>query len=164
VAADQYPRNGLGLLLLAVCTGSLMLLPACGKGGVAAGAERHHHASSEDSLVNVPISCWPGCHGPVMTSVIAGVLAGSPKVEGGCLWLEPIHGPARRMPVLWPEGYHARLNPVELVNSEGSVVARSGDRVVFGGGASGVPASGRCMFGQGTAAIVQSSIAIKGRG
>jgi len=46
-----------------------------------------------------------------------------------CAWL----GDAFR-PMLWPAGYQVRLDPVELIAPDGTVVAREGEKVDAGGG------------------------------
>lgn len=39
-----------------------------------------------------------------------------------------------RTPIRWPQGYTARLDPLEVSDQEGRLVAREGDRISFGGG------------------------------
>ena len=46
-----------------------------------------------------------------------------------CAWL----GDSFR-PMLWPAGYQVRLDPVELIAPDGTVVARQGEKVDAGGG------------------------------
>lgn len=60
------------------------------------------------------------------SGVVEGVLDGDPRLEGGCVWLETDAG---RVEVLWPDGYRATAEPVELRNPAGTVVASRGDRV-----------------------------------
>lgn len=57
---------------------------------------------------------------------LTGVLAGDPQLEDGCVWLETDDGSYE---VLWPAGWEADADPVELRNPDGEVVAREGDEV-----------------------------------
>jgi hypothetical protein len=138
------------------CLGALILLAACGQTAATNSAGQR---TGSRGLVSVPTSCWPQCHGHVVfATLVTGILAGSPTTGGGCLWLKPILGAARRVPVVWPAGFHARLSPVELFNVQGRVIARAGDRLQFGGFQASVRASRPCMLGQRYAALVQGSI------
>lgn len=97
-----------------------------------------------------------------MTALATGVLVGSSAVGGGCLWLKPLrHAGRRQEPVVWPSGFHARFSPVELINANGQVIARAGDYLTFGGGLGPASESGRCMFGERNAFIVQSAITVR---
>ena len=98
-----------------------------------------------------------------MTALMGGVLAGSPTAGGGCLWLgPPVRRASRgRLPVVWPSGFHARFRPVELINADGQVIARTGDYLTFGGGLGLAPKSDHCTFGHKNAAIVQSTITVR---
>lgn len=167
IGTRGIPRVVFRLFIALTCLGNLVLLTACGQTAATRGGARHRHVTTSaqtkpGGLVNIPTSCWPRCQEPVMTAFISGALAGSPKAGGGCLWLEPIRGPAKRIPVVWPADFHARLSPVELINAQGRVIARAGDRLQFGGGLGPVRASSRCMFGQGNAAVVQSNVTVRG--
>ena len=53
-----------------------------------------------------------------------GVLGGDPNLEGGCVWLDTGQ---QRLEIVWPEGYRATANPIELRDPTGAVVATSGD-------------------------------------
>lgn len=59
-------------------------------------------------------------------TTITGALAGDPELEGGCVWLETEEA---RYEVLWPDGWEADTDPIELRNPEGDVVAREGDEL-----------------------------------
>lgn len=66
-------------------------------------------------------------------AAIDGYLRGDASVDGGCVWLEdPSTGD--RVAVVWPPGFAARFDPVELLGPDGAVVARDGDHVGLGGG------------------------------
>lgn len=60
------------------------------------------------------------------------MLRGSPTLHGGSLWLET--RPGRTLPIIWPHGYQARFDPVELLDEHGEVVAREGDTLSVRGG------------------------------
>lgn len=59
-------------------------------------------------------------------TTITGVLTGDADLEDGCVWLETDRGSYE---VLWPQGWEADTEPVELRNPDGDVVAREGDQV-----------------------------------
>ena len=84
-----------------------------------------------------------------MTARSGGVLAGG-LVPGGqyCVWLID-RGMTR--PVIWPHGYRARLNPLEVLNPAGTVMAREGDTLIVGGGFIDVDPSRPCSLGQSSA-------------
>lgn len=59
-------------------------------------------------------------------TTITGELSGDAELEGGCVWLETDDA---RYEVLWPEGWEANADPIELRNPDGDVIAREGDEV-----------------------------------
>jgi len=63
-----------------------------------------------------------------------GVLAADPHLEGGCVWLDTGR---ERLEVVWPEGYRATGDPVELRDPTGAVVATAGDRLRVRGSPAG---------------------------
>jgi hypothetical protein len=60
------------------------------------------------------------------------VIQGSSSVQGGSVWLAC--GENSALPIIWPHGYKARFDPVELLNEHGEIVAREGDTVTMRGG------------------------------
>lgn len=73
---------------------------------------------------------------------LTGLLGGDPDLEGGCVWLDTDDG---RVEVLWPDGYRASADPVQL-RADDAVVAREGDEVAI----TGAPAADRvstCQVG-----------------
>jgi hypothetical protein len=60
----------------------------------------------------------------------AGVLAGDARLEGGCVWLDT---GGERLEVLWPQGYRADVDPIELRDPSGAVIAMEGDRLAVEG-------------------------------
>lgn len=62
---------------------------------------------------------------------ITGALGGDAQLEGGCVWVDGADG--ERYEVLWPGGWEADADPVELRDPEGQVVAREGDEVTVRG-------------------------------
>lgn len=63
---------------------------------------------------------------PGTTRQVTGTLGGDPTLEGGCVWLETGAG---RVEIVWPEGYEASADPVQLVGPDGAVTAEEGDEV-----------------------------------
>lgn len=61
---------------------------------------------------------------------VQGVLGGDAELEGGCVWLET---DTERVEVLWPEGYRADVDPIELRDPAGAVIATEGDRLTVHG-------------------------------
>jgi hypothetical protein len=57
-------------------------------------------------------------------------------VDGDCVWVEDtnVEVDKEAFNVLWPAGYRARGEPVEIVDASGGVLARDGDAVSFGVG------------------------------
>ena len=74
-----------------------------------------------------------------------------------CVWLA-VRG--RRSAIIWPAGYHARLHPVELLDTQNAVVAKSEDLISFGGGESPVQPDRTCMLGQKSAFYVMSTVSV----
>lgn len=60
------------------------------------------------------------------------------------MWIEDDGTP---VPILWPEGFTARFDPVELIGPDGEVVAREGD-VVRGSGGSHPVEMEQCDMGK----------------
>lgn len=61
---------------------------------------------------------------------ITGTLGGDPQLEGGCVWVQTDE---ERYEVLWPEGWQADADPVQLRDPDGEVVAREGDELTVTG-------------------------------
>lgn len=57
---------------------------------------------------------------------LTGVLGGDGALEGGCTWLE--HD-GERVEVIYPDGYQATADPLELTGPDGEVLAGGGDEV-----------------------------------
>ncbi|HSJ45441.1 MAG TPA: hypothetical protein VK923_12225 [Euzebyales bacterium] len=62
----------------------------------------------------------------VAADTLVGTLGGDPALEGGCVWLETDDG---RVEVVWPQGYTASADPLQLRGPDGEVVAAEGDEV-----------------------------------
>ena len=59
-------------------------------------------------------------------------------VDGDCVWVEDANveiADKKAFNVLWPAGYRARGQPLEIVDATGAVAAREGDLISFGIGA-----------------------------
>jgi hypothetical protein len=57
-------------------------------------------------------------------------------VDGDCVWVEDtnVEIDKEAFNVLWPAGYRARGQPLEIIDANGDVIAREGDVVSFGVG------------------------------
>jgi hypothetical protein len=82
-----------------------------------------------------------------------GRLTGGVAADGTyCVWLTDRGEP---QPVLWPPGYQARLDPLEILDPDGQILAREGDMLVVSGGSVPVdPAP--CSLGQSAAFYIQA--------
>ena len=93
-------------------------------------------ATDTPSPIAIPTQEPPtaGTPGPCPAALTEGRLVAD-SVQGIAL----IEGDDTRRPVIWPYGYFARATSrgLEVVDSEGVVVAREGDRVEIGGGETG---------------------------
>jgi hypothetical protein len=107
--------------------------------------------SSSHTTVSLPTSSWRQGQASRLAEM-EGVLEGS--ANDGCVWL--MTG-ATKTPIVWPDGYVARFDPLEIVDDSGHVVARAGDHLRFSGGFAPVK-NARCMLGQGNAFFVQSAV------
>jgi hypothetical protein len=110
-------------------------------------------------IINLPSARYtrPGSKAqPRMAARFGGRLAGG-TVEGGhyCVWLTD-RGDTTAL--LWPPGYRARLHPLEILDPDGNLVARTGDLLEVGGGHVPVDPTQPCMMGRSSAFAVQSII------
>jgi hypothetical protein len=71
-----------------------------------------------------------------------------------CLWIRSQDG--NRTPVLWPAGYHARLEPLEVLTASGQPFAHAGEHLVLGGGFHPVDPDDPCFLGRDRAFYVQN--------
>jgi hypothetical protein len=57
-------------------------------------------------------------------------------VDGDCVWVEDtnVEIDKEAFNVLWPAGYRARGEPLEIIDASGEILARDGDAVSFGVG------------------------------
>jgi hypothetical protein len=68
-----------------------------------------------------------------MTARSGGVLTlGQAEAGSNILWLQDTGD--RKIPVIWPAGFHARLDPLEVLDASGNVVAQEGQYLVVQGG------------------------------
>jgi hypothetical protein len=75
---------------------------------------------------------------PSRLARLSGVLVGFTAQGLAWVWLQGRDGSL--VPVAWPRGYHARFDPLELLDAQGRCVARGGEMVQVGGGfTAGVP-------------------------
>lgn len=108
-------------------------------------------------VVEVPTSSWrPG--EPARLAAIEGVLSGGMASCGNyCVWIDD---EGLVTPVIWPAGFRARLDPLELLDAGGQVVAREGDHLRVGGSYQPVQPDESCMFERDLAFSVQSEVAV----
>lgn len=90
---------------------------------------------------------------------LSGVLVGASSADACCVWLATATGVLT--PVVWPAGFSANFNPIEILDAMGNTVARGGDRVVLGGGYVQLKAR-QCMLGNNEAFCVQQPIVNRG--
>lgn len=70
--------------------------------------------------------------------IVAGRLGGDARLEGGCVWLDPLEdGPGGQAPSrlepLWPDGYYVTFDPVRLWSPDDHLVAEEGDGMAVEG-------------------------------
>lgn len=113
--------------------------------------------SMDRQLVELPTSPWrPG--DAARTAALEGFLTGGMGPCGNyCVWVE-YRGHVT--PIVWPAGFRARLDPLELLDGQGRVVARGGDYLRLGG--AGRPANPRepFMLDQDHVFFVESKVAV----
>ena len=79
----------------------------------------------------------------------SGTIAGGPRAGGHyCVWLT---SRGITIPVIWPPGYQARLNPLEILSPAGTVIAREGDTLTIGGGLIDVDPASPCSLERSSA-------------
>jgi len=102
-------------------------------------------------VIDLPVSPAPrpGVAYAARLARSGGTLAGGPRPGGQyCVWLVDR---GMTLAVIWPRGYRARLNPLEIVNPAGTVIAREGDTLTVVGGLIDVDPSRPCSLGQSSA-------------
>lgn len=62
---------------------------------------------------------------------ITGTLGGDAHLEGGCVWLDGDDD--QRYEVMWPSGWEADADALEVRDGDGEVVAREGDQLTLRG-------------------------------
>jgi hypothetical protein len=78
-----------------------------------------------------------------------------------CLWMRS--EVAARTPLVWPAGYHARLDPLEVLNAKGEPIARAGEHLVLGGGFESADPDDPCSLGRDSAFYVQDETPARAR-
>lgn len=95
-------------------------------------------------------------------AALLGMLEGEEvSADRWCLWMRSDAGV--RTPVLWPAGYHARLDPLEVLNASGQLFARVGEHLVLGGGFWPVDPEDPCSLGRDLAFYVQDETPTRAR-
>jgi hypothetical protein len=89
-----------------------------------------------------------------MRALQHGVLEGSEAGPGRwCLWMQSESG--NRVPLVWPAGFSARLDPLEVLNASGETFAHAGEHLFLGGGFWPVDPDDPCSLGRDRAFYVQ---------
>jgi hypothetical protein len=70
--------------------------------------------------------------GPSRLTRNGGILTGELTGDRVAIWLE--HSDGGRTVTIWPGEYRARLEPLQLLDERGAVVARGGDEISVVGG------------------------------
>lgn len=138
-------RKVMGVLL------TIMLLVGC-----TSAATGHHPSNSSVSphsgVYGLPTDGWQS--GDVsLNALTAGAFHADRRNGLGCAWLG-----SDRPPFLWPQGYHVRFDPTELLAPNGRVVAREGERVQAGGGYVAVANKTPCLAKGSTTWAVESAV------
>jgi hypothetical protein len=82
--------------------------------------------------LDLPTSNWRSGK-PGLLARLTGVLKGAADSSGKYyVWVESA---GIKTHVVWPAGFTALLDPLEIVDADGKVVAREGDVIEVGGGA-----------------------------
>lgn len=137
MARHTWPQLEETVVRTAILTALLVVLAACGSSPA-------EDVGSDPSVVASPVAASPTAGAAAGSQALTGVLHGDPGLEGGCVWLDTPDG---RVEVIWPDGYQASADPVELRDAAGDVVAGDGDEVTV----AAAPASDRvsiCQVGE----------------
>jgi hypothetical protein len=119
------------------------------------------HGTGFRKIVQIPTSGRPLGEWRQRAALL-GVLDGEEvSADRWCLWMRSDTG--IRTPVLWPAGYHARLNPLEVLNASGELFARAGEHLVLGGGFHPVDPDDPCSLGRDSAFYVQEETPTRAR-
>ena len=113
--------------------------------------------SSSRPVLTVPTSSWkPG--DAARLAELAGTVQGGPGPGAGeCrVWVERESGEI--VPVVWPAGFRARLNPLELLDGTDAVVAVTGTRIGVAGGLMPVDPGDPGTLGQSDAFYVMDEL------
>ena len=96
----------------------------------------------------------PGAANAAMAALSGGTLTGG-TLPGGqyCVWLADR---GEVIPVIWPYGYSARLDPLEILDRHGTVLAREGDLLIVGGGQISADPDRPCGLGQDHAFVIST--------
>jgi hypothetical protein len=94
--------------------------------------------TSQSQVMLLPTDHWrPG--DPGMQALTSGKLIIAKQGDAACAWVG-----SQASAVLWPEGYGVRLQPAELLDADGKVIARAGQTIAAAGGGSEAAAAGPC--------------------
>jgi hypothetical protein len=112
-------------------------------------------------IVQIPTSGRPLGEWRQLAALL-GVLDGEEvSADRWCLWMRSDAG--NRTPVLWPAGYHARLDSLEVLNASGQLFARAGEHLVLSGGFCRVDPDDPCSLGRDHAFYVQHETPARAR-
>ena len=80
----------------------------------------------------VPAGPEVSAHAASPAARTSGELVGALVSGAACTWLA--HPGGQLVLMMWPRGFRARFDPLELLDQRGEVVARGGETVTVGGG------------------------------
>jgi hypothetical protein len=105
-------------------------------------------------FVALPTSSWRP-QDPAMQALLTGTLTGGTVSSGQyCVWIVSRTG--GKVPVVWPAGFKARAQPLEVTNAAGAVFARAGQKIGLTGGSGRAAPGNACMLGASNAFYVQA--------
>ena len=133
--------------LAAVAVAAIALVAGSHQGNTPTGKPTNQ-PTSQSQVMLLPTDHWrPG--DPGMQALTSGKLIIGKQGDAACAWVG-----SQASAVLWPEGYGVRLQPAELLDANGNVIAQAGQTVAAGGGGQEAAAAGPCnSAGQWTFSI-----------
>lgn len=121
----------LQVLQVTVLAGVLVVTGGCDAEEDLLGHRARPTASNESDIDLFTLPAGSPSEGG-MTGSIEGLLHVDPGT--GCTWLQDTYGRPGRVVLVWPDGYRAQREPLQVLDPDDEVVAADGERVTLGGG------------------------------